>query len=88
MGLSVSYGDVLAFLKELCKDSFSIIMSEKQINFSLVAEEDSVKGFFDRDKLDKIVSNLLSNAYKYTPSGKSVFLVSVLNIQAVINTLS
>lgn len=73
MGLSVSYGDVLAFLKELCKDSFSIIMSEKQINFSLVAEEDSVKGFFDRDKLDKIVSNLLSNAYKYTPSGKSVF---------------
>lgn len=50
------------------------MMSEKQINFSLVAEEDSVKGFFDRDKLDKIVSNLLSNAYKYTPSGKSVFL--------------
>ena len=74
MELSVSYGDVLAFLKELCKDSFSIMMSEKQINFSLVAEEDSVKGFFDRDKLDKIVSNLLSNAYKYTPSGKSVFL--------------
>ena len=74
MELSVSYGDVLAFLKELCKDSFSIMMSEKQINFSLVAEEDSVKGFFDRDKLDKIVSNLLSNAYKSTPSGKSVFL--------------
>lgn len=74
MELSVSYGDVLAFLKELCKDSFAIMMSEKQINFSLVAEEDSVKGFFDRDKLDKIVSNLLSNACKYTPSGKSVFL--------------
>lgn len=45
MELSVSYGDVLAFLKELCKDSFSIMMSEKQINFSLVAEEDSVKAF-------------------------------------------
>lgn len=74
MGLSVSHGDVLAFLKELYKDSFSFMMSEKQIFFSFKTEIDDVKGYFDRDKLDKIVSNLLSNAYKYTSSGKSVTL--------------
>lgn len=74
MRLSVSYGDVLAFLQELYKDSFSFMMNEKQIDFSFEVETDNVKGYFDRDKLDKIISNLLSNAYKYTPSGKSVTL--------------
>lgn len=74
MGLSVSYGDVLAFLKELYKDSFSFIINEKQIKFSFETSTDNIKGYFDRDKLDKIISNLLSNAYKYTPSGKSVTL--------------
>ena len=47
---------------------------EKHINFLFEIEVDSIKGYFDKDKLDKIVSNLLSNAYKYTPSGNSVTL--------------
>lgn len=74
MRLSVSYGDVLAFLKELYEESFSFMMNEKHINFLFEIEVDSIKGYFDKDKLDKIVSNLLSNAYKYTPSGNSVTL--------------
>ena len=74
MQLSVSYGDVLAFVKELYENSFSFVMSEKQIAFFFEANTDAIRGYFDRDKLDKIVSNLLSNAYKYTPSGKSITL--------------
>lgn len=74
MRLSVSYSDVLAFLKELYEESFSFMMNEKHINFLFEIEVDSIKGYFDKDKLDKIVSNLLSNAYKYTPSGNSVTL--------------
>ena len=74
MRLSVSYGDVLAFLKELYEESFSFMMNEKHINFLFEIEVDNIKGYFDKDKLDKIVSNLLSNAYKYTPSGNSVTL--------------
>lgn len=31
--------------------------------------------YFDRDKLDKIVSNLLSNACKYTANGGDIKLI-------------
>ena len=49
-------------------------MKNKQIVFSYSAEQEEIKGYFDRDKLDKILFNLLSNAYKYTPQGRSVRL--------------
>ena len=47
-------------------------MRNKNINFSFTTESDKVEGYFDQDKLDKILFNLLSNALKYTPANKSV----------------
>ena len=74
MKLFVSYGDILAVVRGICEDSFDLLMKNKQIVFSYSAEQEEIKGYFDRDKLDKILFNLLSNAYKYTPQGRSVRL--------------
>ncbi|MTI32076.1 response regulator [Cytophagales bacterium RKSG123] len=46
----------------------------KQISFELVFEENELKLYYDRDKLEIILVNLLSNAFKFTSSKDSVKL--------------
>lgn len=72
MKLYVAYGNIQAFVRNICESSFVLSMSNKNINFSFTTESDKVEGYFDEDKLDKILFNLLSNALKYTPANKSV----------------
>ena len=40
-------------------------MKKRKIHFSLLCDPESIVGYFDIDKLDKIMYNLLSNAAKY-----------------------
>jgi DNA-binding response OmpR family regulator len=74
MKLYVSYSDIVSFVKNICEESFSILMKRKNISFSFITDPPKISGYFDRDKLDKILFNLLSNAFKYTPENKSVRL--------------
>lgn len=74
MKLRVINSDIVAFVKNICQSSFSPQVTEKEINFSVDIEYDSYLAYFDPDKLDKIVYNLLSNAFKFTPKGGSIAL--------------
>ena len=53
-------------------DNFASLALEKHIRVSLQADSDTVYLWTDPDKFDKIFFNLLSNAFKYTPEGKSI----------------
>lgn len=53
-------------------DNFSLMAEEKGINFSLYTEQPEIYAWVDRDKFQKILLNLVSNAFKYTPDGKSI----------------
>jgi len=46
---------------------------DKNINFNLEVPSD-LEGWFDKDKLEKIVFNLMSNAFKYTPPNGKIYL--------------
>lgn len=74
MKLSVSKGDITSFVSELCRVNFEPLMKKKNQTFIFSAEANSVIGYFDRDKVDKMVSNLLSNACKYTNDGGKIEL--------------
>jgi signal transduction histidine kinase/CheY-like chemotaxis protein/AraC-like DNA-binding protein len=56
---------------------FESAANDRGINLKFFSEQESVMGFFDADKLQKIFVNLISNAIKFTPSGGEV-LVSVV----------
>lgn len=46
-------------------ESFRPLMKKKKMHFSAVCNPDDIPAYFDPDKLDKILYNLLSNASKY-----------------------
>jgi signal transduction histidine kinase/ligand-binding sensor domain-containing protein/DNA-binding response OmpR family regulator len=66
--LKVSKGDMAAFVKSGV-DSFKPLMKKNKMHFSLLCDPESIPAYFDHDKLDKIVFNLLSNAAKYNKPG-------------------
>lgn len=73
MKLRVAEGDLKQFLKTVYA-SFISLAEQKHINYTLHASDGALTGYFDRDKLEKIVSNLIYNALKFTPEGGQVQL--------------
>jgi len=66
MTLSVQQADVVTFIREVCYTNFQPLIQEKEIDFSVTVEAESVSAYFDPDKLDKVLYNILSNALKFT----------------------
>ena len=71
MGLTIEYRDIIIMLHNIM-DNFRLLATEKNINFSLQTTLPSVFLWIDSDKFEKIIFNLLSNAFKYTPDNKSL----------------
>ncbi len=66
--LSLGEGDIVTFIHGVC-DSFLLMAEKKDIQFSFFSGVDNFSMAFDADKIGKIVMNLLSNAFKFTPHG-------------------
>lgn len=69
--LKVSEGDVCEYIKEIYY-AFNQIALTNEVKFSLNCTPKTINAWFDKSLLEKVVFNLLSNAFKYTPSGESV----------------
>lgn len=67
MMLKISQGDITSLITEVCYSNFEPLMKKKNIKFSLISTPEQIPAYFDADKIDKIIFNLLSNALKYTP---------------------
>lgn len=77
--LNVSYVNIIEPLKNIL-DFFSINAHEKNIRLTSVGLEDYFLTWVDVDKLEKMLSNLMGNAMKYTPEGGTVELsLDVIN---------
>ncbi|MBV6473399.1 MAG: Sensor histidine kinase RcsC [Saprospiraceae bacterium] len=71
LNLQVAEGDVVKFLRAMAF-SFESLAERRQIHYQTTFTEEGQMAFFDKDKLEKIIVNLLSNAFKYTPVKGSV----------------
>ena len=65
--------DVNAFLQAYVS-SFSSLAENKGIQLRYSSEGSLPEAFVDKDKLEKIIGNLLSNAFKFTPVGGSILV--------------
>ncbi len=64
-------GDIVRFIKEVAL-SFTDIASEKGIGFVFDSDVETLITSFDHDKIERMLFNLLSNAFKFTPMGGHV----------------
>lgn len=69
--LKVSQGNITAFISNSV-NSFLPLLRNKKMQLDLSVEQEVITGYFDPDKVDKILYNLLSNAFKYNREGKTV----------------
>ncbi|WP_423147106.1 hybrid sensor histidine kinase/response regulator transcription factor [Rubrolithibacter danxiaensis] len=71
--------DIIQFVKE-CFYSFTDLAEKKNIKFEYSSNIHSFHALFDHDKIDRILFNLLSNAFKFTPEGGMISLDLILKI--------
>ena len=71
MQMYFTKGNLKSFLTEL-NSFFTDRIKQKKLNFQFVAEDTSFEMAFDKEKVEKIYFNLLSNALKFTPQEGSI----------------
>ena len=71
MNMRVTQVELVAFIAEV-KSYFENMAQSRQINYSFIYDISSVYLWVDTDKMEKILANLLSNAFKFTPDGGTV----------------
>ncbi len=75
MGLQASEQDIVKFLKPIAY-AFTSYADRQFITYKCHFPDNKLPVYFDGDKVEKIIINLLSNALKYTPEfGKVLFKV-------------
>ncbi|MFZ5941013.1 MAG: two-component regulator propeller domain-containing protein [Bacteroidota bacterium] len=71
--IRVAEGDFLKFSKEIFL-SFQAQASIKNIEFRFISGEEKIRLWYDRVQMEKVLYNLISNAFKYTPEGGNITL--------------
>lgn len=69
--LKVMPGNLNLFIDEIAGD-FKGLVQQKQINLNISIQNDLGETWFDRQILEKIIINLIHNAYKYTNNGGEI----------------
>ena len=65
--LEASRNNIVSFVKGIVL-SFESLSEEKDITLKIESEKEFIEVYFDKEKMIKILSNILSNAFKFTPS--------------------
>lgn len=83
--LRIEHKDIIPFVKEIYM-SFYEYAATQQINYRFECPEQELKLWFDPVQLQKVIFNLISNAFKYTPKGGKINVtISNTNTQAHIS---
>ncbi|MFH6767498.1 two-component regulator propeller domain-containing protein [Gaetbulibacter aquiaggeris] len=69
--LNAGKGNIIHFLKESSL-SFQELATHRKIEYQFKNDRESIELYYDRDKMEIIIFNLLSNAFKFTPDGGKI----------------
>lgn len=71
MKLKVECVDIIPFVKDIYQQ-FADLARRRNITYTFEYAEEKIDLWFDPVQMQKVVFNVLSNAFKYTPDGKSI----------------
>ncbi|MCB0565698.1 MAG: response regulator [Phaeodactylibacter sp.] len=71
LNLHVAAGDIVEFSKEISA-SFKNLAKQRNILLKFSAQPETITAWFDHDQLEKVLFNLLSNAFKFTKDGGEI----------------
>ncbi|OCX51813.1 hypothetical protein BEL04_17530 [Mucilaginibacter sp. PPCGB 2223] len=71
--LRLQQGDLVSFVKRIA-DSFEPLSAQKHIQLRYDTRIEAMVSSFDPDKIEKVLYNLLSNAFKFTPQGGEIIV--------------
>ncbi|MHA4806847.1 hybrid sensor histidine kinase/response regulator transcription factor [Flavitalea flava] len=71
--LNMRQGDIASFIKATV-NSFTDLAEERGVTFRYETQVEHLQTLFDKDKVERILFNLLSNSFKFTPTGSSVMV--------------
>lgn len=83
--LNPIHQDIVVFTKNVF-NCFEELATQRSFNFNFISESQSLKMDFDTDKLDKVLVNLLSNAFKYSANQGDISLTIKKNKKTEINS--
>ena len=76
--LLVAQGDVMRYVRDTAH-YIEPLITKKKMKFTIECHPESMMGWIDTDKLDKIIYNLLSNAAKYSHENGEVSIKALTN---------
>ncbi|TFH00781.1 MAG: response regulator [Calditrichales bacterium] len=85
--LNVKPENIVEFLHGLVL-SFASLAEQKDINLSFISSQDSIIVYIDRDKIEDIISNLIYNAFKYTPANGKISVSCITSLPEAENESS
>jgi signal transduction histidine kinase/ligand-binding sensor domain-containing protein/DNA-binding response OmpR family regulator len=71
--LEASSGNIISFVKGLAL-SFESLSESRDVMIKIKSDKEFIEVYFDREKMVKVFSNLLSNAFKFTPERGNVVI--------------
>ncbi len=74
--------DIVSSLKEIF-EYFQTLAESKNIKYTFSSNSSPILVYFDRDQMEKVFFNLLSNAFKFTPNEGSISLTISLTKRKV-----
>jgi signal transduction histidine kinase/ligand-binding sensor domain-containing protein/DNA-binding response OmpR family regulator len=87
LGLNLESIDIVAFSWNIYAE-FQELATQKNIQYLFTSSDESLLIYIDRKKMDKILYNLLSNAFKFTPKNGLIELILTQNMMEHTCTIS
>lgn len=71
--LNLSYGDIVVFLKNILQE-YDLMAKKQGLSLAFDTDVEKLDMLFDKEKVEHVANNMLSNAIKYTPNGGQIGL--------------
>ncbi|WP_239000369.1 hybrid sensor histidine kinase/response regulator transcription factor [Hyunsoonleella ulvae] len=71
--LKAAEGNIVKFLREIFL-SFTEYANHGEYTFEFISEAEEILVYYDRNKLERVFYNLISNAFRYTPKGGHIIV--------------